>query len=363
MSKIRLGIPQGDINGVSYEVILKTFQNEEMMTLCTPVVYGSPKVAIYHRKALNLTTNFLTHNDADDVKDGQFNLINCFGEEEIKIELGTTNENNAKYFANTLKSAVSDVKDGKIDAIVCAPFNGASFEIDDKKYDSVIQYIEAEFGEGKHALNILMNENLRIATVANKVPVNQISSCITKESLAEKIAIMHNTLRRDFNIEKPRIAVLSLNPANEEGNFGTEEQEIVLPVIDELFKRGVKCMGPYSAAQFFESKTYQYFDAILAMYNDQGLIPFKAICENEGIQYIAGTNIIFTTTAHGACLENAGKDDASEIPFHQALYTAIDTLRNRRNYDNARQHQLRKQYFEKRDDSDKLKLDQINEED
>lgn len=360
MDRIKIGITQGDINGVGYELILKTFQIEEMVSLCTPVIYGSPKVATYHRKAINNPTNFHVVESAGMAKDGHLNMINCFGEEEQKIEFGQATEEAGAAALAALDSALKDLKGGNIDALVTAPLNNATIKLDNEEpFRSQTGYIEERVGEGRKALKMFICNNLRIALVTDKMPVAEISSNITRDTIAEKLVVVHNTLKRDFFIDNPRIAVLSLNPCAN----GTEETETITPVIEELFKRGVRCMGPYSTEEFLDSGSHVHFDAILAMYYDQGISVFKTIAQHEGIIYTAGLPFIRTAPATGVGYDVAGKNEADEQAFRQAIYTAIDTARNRARFDQERSHPLKKQYFEKRDDSDKLKLDQVTEED
>jgi 4-hydroxythreonine-4-phosphate dehydrogenase len=354
---IRVGISQGDINGIGYEIILKTFESEEMLEICTPVIYGSPKVATYHRKAINSQTNFVVRNSIEEVQDKSVNMVNCFGEEEIKVEYGTPTPVSEKAALISLDHAIDDLKEGKIDVLVTAPFN-----LTNLAEATQSEYIQKKTTEDKNSLTIMMAGSLRIALATENLPINQVSATITKELLTEKLVILQNTLKRDFYIDNPRIAVLALNPRNGENEFtGTEEKEILKPTLEELFNQGVRCFGPYAADYIFGENNYKHFDAILAMYHDQGYTPFKALTQDEGVNYTAGLPIVTTSPAHGNAYDIAGKGDASECAFRNAIYTAIDAIRNRRRYDSTHAHPLRRQYYEKRDDSDKLKLDQDTE--
>lgn len=359
MEKIKIGITQGDINGIGYELILNTFEVEEMTSICTPIIYGSPKVATYHRKALGNQMNFVVIDNAELAKEGMVSMINCFGEEEHKIEFGQATESAGQAALTALDRALEDLKEGKIDALVTSPLNNSTIRLaNGEPFTGQTRYIEQTIGEGAKALKIFISGNLRIALVTDKMPVTDIPSHITKDGIAERLVILHNTLKRDFFIDNPRIAVLALNPlAN-----GKEEEEIIAPVIDELFKRGVRCVGPYAAEEFFGAGNHTHFDAILAMYYDQGVSAFKALSLNEGVNYTAGLPFLRTAPAISVSYNMAGKsmlDD--EQPFRQAIYTAIDTVRNRARFDNERKNPLQKQYVAKRDDSDKLKLDQVTE--
>ena len=360
MERIKIGITQGDINGIGYELILNTFETEEMASICTPIIYGSPKVATYHRKTIGSQTSFQVVDSADAARDGQLNMVNCFGEDEQKIDFGQATEEAGKAALTSLDMALTDLRDGKIAALVTMPLNNATIKrIDGLPFKSQTAYIEETIGEGRKALKIFIANNLRIALATDKIPVAEIPARINKDLLAERLVILHNTLKRDFFIDNPRIAVLALNPlAN-----GKEEQDIIIPVIDELFKRGVRCMGPYPADEFFGTENYKHFDAVLAMYYDQGASTFKSIAQNEGINFTAGLPLLRTAPAIGVGYDIAGKcmmDD--EQSFRQAIYTAIDVARNRVRFDRERVNPLQKQYVAKRDDSDKLKLDQIEDE-
>lgn len=362
--KLKVGITQGDINGVGYEVIFKTFENEDMLTLCTPVVYGSPKVAIYHRNSCAIQTNFNIVPSAAEAREGQLNMVNCFGEKEIKIEYGTPTEDagNAAYVA--LERAIRELGEGKIDVLVTAPINKHTIQCEGFTFPGHTEYIEQQLGNGQQALMILSSQNLRVALVTTHLPVSKIAENITKQSIMDKLQILQLTLRRDFSIDNPRIAVLSLNPhCGDDGLLGTEEKDIISPAIVESFKKGIRCFGPYAADGFFGTGNYQHFDAILAMYHDQGLAPFKALAMEDGVNFTAGLPIVRTSPAHGTAYDIAGKNQADPASFRQAVYAAIDIYRNRQRYDQAYAHPLRKQYYEKRDDSDKLKLDQVNDED
>lgn len=360
MEKMKIGITQGDINGIGYELILNTFEDEEMAALCTPIIYGSPKVATYHRKALGNQTNFVVIENTEQAKEGMVSMINCFGEEEHKIEFGQATESAGQAALIALDRALADLKEGKIDALVTSPLNNSTIQLaNGEPFTGQTRYIEQTIGDGAKALKLFVSGNLRIALATDKMPVSEISAHITRETIAERLVLLHNTLKRDFFIDNPRIAVMALNPRTD----GKEEAEIIAPVIDELFKRGVRCMGPYAAEEFFGTGNHTHFDAILAMYYDQGVSAFKALSLNEGVNYTAGLPFLRTAPAIGVGYDIAGKgmiDD--EQPFRQAIYTAIDAVRNRARFDKERVNPLQKQYVAKRDDSDKLKLDQETDE-
>jgi 4-hydroxythreonine-4-phosphate dehydrogenase len=354
--KIRVAITQGDTNGVGCEVILKTFADPAMFEICTPIVYGSPKVIAYHKKALNIDTNYSIINRVEEARDGRLNVLTCF-DEEVKIELGQPSEEAGKAAFKALDRAMADYQAGLYDVLVTAPINKATIQSPNFHFPGHTEYIESKAGNGDKALMILMNENLRVALVTTHLPIKDISKAITKEAIIEKAVIFQKSLKRDFRISSPRIAVLSLNPhAGDNGLLGTEEKEVIVPAIEELEKQGVQAFGPYAADGFFGSNTYDYFDGVLAMYHDQGLAPFKTIALDSGVNYTAGLPIIRTSPDHGTAYDIAGQGKADENSFRQAIYTAIDVFRNRQNYDEPLQNPLPKLFHEKRDDSEKVRF-------
>ena len=354
--KIRVAITQGDTNGVGYEVILKVFTSPEMLELCTPIIYGSSKIAAYHRKALNLETSFSTISNAEEARDGRVNLLNCF-DEEIKVELGQPSQEAGQAALMALDRAMTDFRKGLYDVLVTAPINKATIQSPSFHFPGHTEYIETSVGDGKKALMILMNETLRVALVTTHLPVKDIATAITKESIIEKATIFHQALKRDFRISCPRIAVLSLNPhAGDDGLLGSEEKAIITPAIEELADKGIQAFGPYAADGFFGSGTYDKFDGVLAMYHDQGLAPFKTIALESGVNYTAGLPIVRTSPDHGTAYDIAGKGIADENSMRQAIYTAIDVFRNRQDYDEPLQNPLPKLFHEKREDGDKARF-------
>ncbi|MDR0962575.1 MAG: 4-hydroxythreonine-4-phosphate dehydrogenase PdxA [Mediterranea sp.] len=356
-TKIKVGITQGDINGVGYEVILKTFAEPGILELCTPIIYGSPKVAAYHRKALDLPTNFSIVNSAAEASHSRLSIVNCNGD-DVKVELGKSDPESGKAALSALERAVQEYKDGLIDVLVTAPINKRTIQSDKFSFSGHTEYLEERLGNGAKSLMILMKDDFRVALVTGHIPVGHITATLTKELIEEKLAIFHHSLKQDFGIGAPRIAVLSLNPhAGDDGLIGTEEKEIIAPALAEMNAKGLLCYGPYPADGFMGSGHYTRFDGILAMYHDQGLAPFKALAMDEGVNYTAGLPVIRTSPAHGTAYDIAGKGVADENSFRQAIYVAIDIFRNRQRDKAAHANPLRKQYYEKRDDSDKLKLD------
>lgn len=355
--KIKVGITQGDVNGIGYEVILKTFADPAMLELCTPIIYGSPKVATYHRKAIDSQTNFSLIESAANAQQDRLNLVNC-NADEVKVEFGVCSAESGQAAFEALQKAVEEYRAGLIDVLVTAPINKKAIQSDAFHFPGHTEYIESELGNGQKALMILMNESLRVALVTVHEPISRVSRLLTKELIEEKITILNDSLKRDFRIEIPRIAVLALNPhASDNGLIGNEEETVISPAIQEMAERGVKCFGPFSSDGFFGSSDYKKFDAVLAMYHDQGLIPLKTIAMDEGVNYTAGLPVIRTSPDHGTAYDIAGKGIASEESFRQAIYTAIDIYRCRRNEEYIHRNPLRKLFYDRRDDSDKLKLD------
>ena len=353
--KIRVGITHGDINGIGYEVILKAFSDATMLDLCTPIVYGSPKVATFHRESMDIQTNFCIISTAEGALDNKLNILNCT-EDELKVELSKSTPEAGKAALDALERALQDYKDGLIDVLVTAPINKHNIQSDSFHFPGHTEYIEERVGEGEKALMILLKDDFRVALVTGHLPIREVADAVTKELIMEKLSIFHRSLKEDFGIDAPRIAVFSLNPhAGDNGVIGTEESEVIVPAIQEMVAKGVQCFGPYPADGFMGSGNYCHFDGILAMYHDQGLAPFKAMAMDEGVNYTAGLPVVRTSPAHGTAYDIAGQGIASESSFRQAIYTALDVFRNRQIEREIHARPLRKQYYEKRDDSDFLK--------
>ena len=353
---IRVAITHGDTNGIGYEVILKTFATPTILELCTPIVYGSPKLAAYHRKALNLETSFNIIERAEDACDGKLNILACF-DDEVKVELGQPSEEAGKAALMALDRAMTDYRSGLYDVLVTAPINKATIQGEGFHFPGHTEYIETCVGEGNKALMILMNEDLRVALVTTHLPIRNVAEAITQEAIVEKASIFNLSLKRDVRISSPRIAVLSLNPhAGDNGLLGNEEKDIIIPAIEELEKKGIQAFGPFPADGFFGTAAYSHFDGVLAMYHDQGLAPFKTIALDNGVNFTAGLPIVRTSPDHGTAYDIAGQGKADENSFRQAIYTAIDVFRNRQFYDEPMQNPLPKLYHEKRDDSEKVRF-------
>ncbi|MCI7707410.1 MAG: 4-hydroxythreonine-4-phosphate dehydrogenase PdxA [Parabacteroides sp.] len=354
---IRVGITHGDINGIGYEVILKTFSDQRMTELCVPIIYGSSKVAAYHRKALDLpAVNINVVSRAEEAGLNRVNIINCV-EDDIKVELTQSTPVAGRAAYKALEAAVADLKSGAIDVLVTAPINKHNIQNAQFHFPGHTEYLEQTLGDGQKALMILMTNTLRVALVTGHIPVSQVPSQITVENIVTKLQVFNQSLKQDFTIIKPRIAVLALNPhAGDNGVIGNEEAEIIKPAMEEAERLGVMSFGPFPADGFFGSKMYEDFDGVLAMYHDQGLAPFKALAMEEGVNYTAGLPFVRTSPAHGTAYNIAGQNLASESSFRQAVYTALDVYRSRQSYREATAHPLRKQYFDKGSDNVKLDL-------
>ncbi len=352
---IKIGITHGDINGIGYEVILKMLDDNRILELCTPIIYGSAKIAAFYRKALGMQQQQLHQiNSVSEARDGAVNIINVVGE-ECKVEPGqSTKEAGAAAFA-ALEKAVQDVSAGALDAIVTAPINKDNIQSDLFTFPGHTEYLEASVG-GK-ALMVLFNRDIRVALVTTHLPISKIAENITAERIVEKLKIFSDSLRSDFAIVHPRIAVLALNPhAGENGLLGSEEQDVIIPAITAAKEQGVECYGPYAADGFFGSGLFKHFDGILAMYHDQGLAPFKTMAMDSGVNFTAGLPIVRTSPDHGTGYDIAGEGKASEQSMREALYAAIDIARNRERYKEMTANPLRRQYFDKSKDNVVLDL-------
>lgn len=337
---LKVGITLGDINGIGPEVVLKTMMDNRMPSVCTSIVYGSSKVASYHRKNLNLgefTFHMIRTPEQANVK--QANMINCW-EEEVKVEMGVSTELGGQKAFQALQKAVEDLKAGKLNALVTAPINKKNIQNPNFKFPGHTEYLAEQF-QVKDYLMLLVNNGLRVGTVTGHIPLQKVSSELSIEKILSKIKVMNKSLKEDFAIRKPIIAVLGLNPHNgDEGLIGNEENTIILPAIQKAKDEGILAMGPYSADGFFGSGNYAKFDGILAMYHDQGLIPFKALSFHSGVNFTAGLPVIRTSPDHGVGYDIAGKNIASEQSLRDAVYLAIDIYNNRKEYKEINAHPL-----------------------
>lgn len=354
---IKVGITHGDFNGIGYEVILKTFDDNRMLELCTPVVYGSAKIAAFYRKSMELQgTPTVQIADATQAKSDACNIINVIGQDAHIVPGESTEEAGGAAFT-ALERAVTDLREGKIDLLVTAPINKHNIQSELFTFPGHTEYLEASLGDGAKSLMILCNEALRVALVTTHLPVSKISEAITTDVIYEKLRIFEQSLKKDFGIVKPRIAVLALNPhAGENGLLGVEEKEVIEPAIARGREKKMLVFGPYAADGFFGNGLYSKFDGVLAMYHDQGLAPFKTLAMDNGVNFTAGLPYVRTSPDHGTGYDIAGKGVASEESMRSAVYMAIDILRHRRMYDEATASPLRKYYHEKGKDNVVLDL-------
>lgn len=337
---VKIGITMGDINGVGPEVIIKTFLDNRMMQVCTPVVYGSSKTASFYRKQLN--TGEFTFNiikDASQATNKNANMINVW-DEETKVDVGESTELGGAKALQSLQAVVADLKAGKLDAMVTAPINKNNIQSAEFKFPGHTEFLAEYFGTNKY-LMLLVNGSLRVGTVTGHIPLSEVSKAISKEKIIEKAEILNQSLIKDFCIRKPKIAILGLNPhAGDNGLLGKEEIEIISPAVNQLREKGILAFGPYAADGFFGSGAFENYDGILAMYHDQGLAPFKAMSFSSGVNFTAGLPIVRTSPDHGTAYDIAGKNLASENSFREAIYLACDIVKNRKLFQEVTENPL-----------------------
>ena len=328
-----IGITQGDVNGIGYEVILKSLSDNKIMDICTPVVYGLAKAASFHKKTLNLPDfSFQFVKGTEQLSNKRPNLINIF-DDEVKIDLGSSTKIAGQMAERALYAAGRDLKNKRLDAIVTAPINKESIQSDKFTFPVHTEFFEHYFGNKEHqALMMMVAPNLRVAFATNHLPIQDVSSAINQELIYQKLQTLDQTLRQDFALDNPTIAVLSLNPhAGDNGVLGKEEKDVIRPTIEKAFQDHINAFGPFPADSFFANGTYRNFDATLAMHYDQGMIPFKLLAV-DGVNYTAGLPIVRTAPAHGTAYDIAGKNMADGQAMRNAIYLAVDILKNRKNH-------------------------------
>ena len=331
--KIRVAITHGDTNGIGYEVILKAFEDPTMLEFCTPIIYGSPKVAAYHRKAMELETQYSVINNAEEANPNKLNLLATF-DDDVKVEFGQPTEESAVAARKAMARAKEDLQKGLFDVLVTAPVKP-----------------NPNPPREDRALTMMVSDRVRIGLVTTHLPLKEVAASITVEKIVEKGTIFHNSLRRDFRISSPRIAVMAINP-----QMGSEEEQIVKPAIETLEKNGIQAFGPYLSFDFFGDNLYYDFDGVLAMYDDQGVVPFKTLSQEYGVKLKAGISAIVVTPDQDPAFEIAGKGVADELSMRHAIYTAIDMFRHRAEYDAPMANPLPKLYHEKKEDGDKARF-------
>lgn len=346
---IKIGISHGDINGISYEILLKAFNDKRLLELFTPVIYGSSKSASYHRKVLDhAPVHFHIIQHVSNAEDGKINLLNCV-QNEVRIVMGSATPEAGESAFIALERAVEDLNANRIDALVTLPISKVGIQSENFNFPGHTEFLENRCGEeNSQALMIMASDVLKVALVTTHLPIAEVSANLSQELIVDKIKALNHSLKRDFKVEIPRIAVLGLNPhAGEDGLLGKEEQDIIAPAIKICQDEDIFCAGPYAADGFFGTGNYRRFDAVLAMYHDQGLIPFKTLAMDSGVNFTAGLPVVRTSPDHGTGYDIVGKGVASEESFRQAIYMAIDIFRNRRDYDEARSNPLPKLFFDR----------------
>jgi 4-hydroxythreonine-4-phosphate dehydrogenase len=337
-----IGITVGDINGIGLEVILKALSHKRMLDICIPVIYGSSKVVSYHKNIVALDeVTFYGQRNAERLHYDKINVVNCWPE-NVNITLGKPTDMGGKYAQMSLENAVKDLKLGLIDALVTAPIHKKSMQLAGFTHVGHTEYLTKEL-DANNSLMLLASDRLRVGLVTAHIPLRDVAKAITKDRIIDKLRIFDETLRMDFGLEKPTIAVLGLNPhAGEEGMLGDEEEKVIRPAVIECKKRGTMAFGPFPADGFFGSGQFNKFDGVLAMYHDQGLIPFKALTFGTGVNYTAGLSAIRTSPDHGTAFDLAGKNEADPSSFLHAIFMAIDLHRNRKEYLDLKRNAVRR---------------------
>lgn len=330
-----IGITTGDLNGIGPEVIIRTFSDNRMLNLCTPVIFGSAKSINFYRKMLGEGHfNYQNIRNFEKLSQKQVNLFNCW-DEEVIINPGQISDTAGKYAARSLSVAVQCLKDGQIEGLVTAPIHKKSIQGNDFHYTGHTPYLKEVFGV-KEVVMLMVASQMRVAVLSEHVPISEAAQWVTMENILTKLQVLNESLIKDFGIEKPKIALLGLNPhAGDGGVIGAEEQQVIIPAINQAMNNGMLCFGPYSADGFFARSYYLHFDVVLAMYHDQGLIPFKSLAMGPGVNYTAGLPIVRTSPDHGTAFDITGKKMADPSSFRQAVFACIDIIRQRNNYEEA----------------------------
>ena len=339
---ILVGISHGDINGIGYEVIIKTLSNPMINDICTPIVYGSPKVAAYHRKALNVANfSFNSIKNPNEAHPRKANMISCL-DDDVRVELGKSTVQGGESAIASLERAVDDLKKGKIDALVTAPIDKHNVQSEKFSFSGHTEYLTHKAGVND-SLMFMIGESIRIGFVTGHIPLKKVSEQLSIELIMNKLRFMNNSLIADFAIRKPKIAVLGLNPhAGDNSLLGNEEADLIIPALKKANDEGILAFGPFPADGFFGAGMFKNYDAILSMYHDQGLTPFKALSFDTGVNFSAGLPFIRTSPAHGTAFSITGKGEASENSFRQAIYLACDIFRNRQLYSEITKNPLKR---------------------
>ena len=358
---IRLGITHGDLNSISYEVILKTLADPRIYEYFIPVLYGTSKLVSYHRKLLNIPNiPFHAIKNANQALPERVNIYNLL-EQEVKVDIGQSTEIAGTLALQALEAATKSLAEGTIDALITGPINKQNIQGNNFSFPGHTEYFADKF-KTKEYLMLMVSNSLRVGMATTHVPLKDVPGMITQEIIRQKIGLMNKSLIRDFGIRRPKIAVLGLNPhSGDKGLMGSEEESVIMPAIQRAFSDGIMAFGPYPADGFFGSGNFSRFDGILAMYHDQGMIPFKTMSFQSGINFTAGLPYIRTSPAHGTAYEIAGKNIASPDSFREAIYLAIDLVRNRKQYDLISANPLKTSALEADSDADKNALKSLKE--
>ncbi|MGF2414670.1 4-hydroxythreonine-4-phosphate dehydrogenase PdxA [Ferruginibacter sp.] len=337
-----IGISCGDINGIGIELIIKTLGDSRILDICTPLIFANNKVFNFYRKSVpDININFISIKEYSRINHKQVNLFNCW-EEEVNITPGTMNDVGGTYAIKSLTIAAQALKEGKIDGLVTAPIHKKNIQSQQFNFTGHTPYLKNLFGAADVAM-FMVAENIKVALLTEHVAVKDIAQHITKENILSKLQIVNDSLKKDFGITKPKIAVLGLNPhAGDEGLIGKEDEEIIKPAIKEAKQKGIFCFGPYPADAFFARGQYEKFDGVLAMYHDQGLIPFKSLAIGEGVNYTAGLKGVRTSPDHGVAFDIAGKGKADEASFREAIFKAVDIINSRKEVEDQYKNPLKK---------------------
>jgi 4-hydroxythreonine-4-phosphate dehydrogenase len=341
-AKPLIGISCGDLNGVGLEIIIKTFSDHRLLEQCTPLIFASNKVINFYRKSIpDINFNYQSSKEFTRLNNKQVNVFSCW-EEDVNVTPGQLTEAGGKYAIVSLSAAVNALKQKQIDGLVTAPIHKKNIQSEDFNFPGHTPYLKKMF-EVNDVVMMLCAGNFRVALVTEHIPVTEVGRYITKEAIVSKLQIINKSLQRDFGIDKPRIAVLGLNPhAGDEGLVGKEEETIIQPAIREAKNNNILAVGPYSADAFFARQNHDRFDAVLAMYHDQGLIPFKTLASGDGVNYTAGLPAVRTSPDHGVAFDIAGKDKADPSSFLAAVFECIDIINRRQAYDENRSNPLKK---------------------
>ncbi|MDX1603898.1 MAG: 4-hydroxythreonine-4-phosphate dehydrogenase PdxA [Salinimicrobium sediminis] len=339
--KIKVGISIGDLNGIGSEIVLKTFEDARMLELCTPVVFASAKTITFIKKKLDYDITFQGIEDASQAIDNKFNVVNVW-KENVNINFGEETAEGGKYAFESLRAATEALKKEEIDVLVTAPINKHNIQSEDFKFPGHTDYLAKEL-EGE-SLMFMITDTLKVGLLTDHVAVKDVASAITPELIEKKIRIIYKSLQQDFKIQKPKVAVLGINPhSGDNGVIGNEDDEVTKPTLEKIRSSGKLVFGPYSADSFFGSGNYKNFDAVVAAYHDQGLIPFKTLSFGSGVNFTAGLSKVRTSPDHGTAYEIAGKNKADHHSFKEAVFKAIDIFRNRQEYTELTSNVLKKQ--------------------